>query len=468
MSVPGNPRQTSAVPGWARLADAIVVTGFALAGYVWLWGGRWLVSGHRISISPQTVLVCVTVVAAARHLVFRRPALHTRIHAATGAALSRRPALAAALPCWIVTRGMVLLAGLIAIVMFGYPLGVPRLSTDELWNLPYRWDAAWYVSIASGGYQWAGAVNVEQNLNFFPAFPLLMRATSLLVSSHLPLDVRLAWSGTVLSVAAFLGALVYLYRLFDKEVGEEAAGAGLLLIATYPFALFFSAPYTESLYLLGAVGAFFHMRRSEILPAACWALLVGLTRPNGFVLAVPLTVAALGQARGGRARVELLLVAAMPIVGMLAYSVYGFSLTGRPFVWAELQRQAWGRPFQGLDKGVADVWMALTPFGRTRTADIRRTSDALNGLGAVFGFATIWPVWRRLGLAYAVFIAVGVIVPLISGGVMSMGRLSAVFFPSFVWLGLAVPARHRVPLACAFAMGQATLAALFFAWRPIV
>jgi hypothetical protein len=102
-----------------------------------------------------------------------------------------------------------------------------------------------------------------------------------------------------------------------------------------------------------------------------------------------------------------------------------------------------------------------------RTPDILRTSQALNGLGAMFGLATIWPVARRLGPAYAVFIAVGVVLPLINGGVMSMGRFSAVFFPSFVWLGLAVPARHRVLLASAFAMGQATLATLFFTWRPI-
>ena len=220
----------------ARLADAIVVAGLGLAGFVWCWGGRWVIWGHRISISPRTLLVCITAVAAARHLVFRRPALHERVLRATSATLSRRPALAAALPCWIVTRGMVLVGGLIATVMIGYPEGVPRISTDELWNLPYRWDASWYVSVASGGYRWAGAVNVQQNLAFFPAFPLLMRATSLLGSSHVPLDVRLAWSGTVLSVAAFLGALVYVHRLFDKEVGGEAVASpsALHVTADYP------------------------------------------------------------------------------------------------------------------------------------------------------------------------------------------------------------------------------------------
>ena len=55
-------------------------------------------------------------------------------------------------------------------------------------------------------------------------------------------------------------------------------------MAAYPFAVFFSAPYTEALFVLGAVAAFYHFRRAEWLQAAAWGLLVGLTRPNGCFL----------------------------------------------------------------------------------------------------------------------------------------------------------------------------------------
>src|SRR5260370_27567406 len=128
MPVAGNARRTSALPRWARLADAIVVAGLGLGAFVWWWGSRWMIGGHRISVSPGTLLVCITAVAAVRHLVFRRPALHERLLAPTSATLPRAPALSAALPCWIVTRCMVLTAGLIAIVMIGYPEGAPRIS----------------------------------------------------------------------------------------------------------------------------------------------------------------------------------------------------------------------------------------------------------------------------------------------------------------------------------------------------
>ena len=76
--------------------------------------------------------------------------------------------------------------------------------------------------------------------------------------------LRALWAGVVISLAAFLWALVYLVRLGRELVGAERAADAALLLAAYPFALFFSAPYTESLFLLAAVGAFFHFRRGRL------------------------------------------------------------------------------------------------------------------------------------------------------------------------------------------------------------
>ena len=91
----------------------------------------------------------------------------------------------------------------------------------------------------------------------------------------------------------------------------------------------------------------------------------------------------------------------------------------------------------------------------------------LNAAGALFALATAWPVARRLGLAYAVFMLINTILPLGSGGLLSAGRFSAVLFPAFVWLADAVPARHRTGWVASFAALQAFNAALFFTWRPL-
>jgi hypothetical protein len=238
-----------------------------------------------------------------------------------------------------------------------------------------------------------------------------------------------------------------------------------VFLLTYPFAIFFSVPYTESLYLLGAIAAFYHLRRDECLASGGWALLVGLSRPNGCMLAIPLAIAAL-RTRNANSPFARWAVVAMPVVGMLSYSLYAYSLTGHPFVWAELQRSAWGRTFQGVGHAFVDVSSALTQFLMLRSP-AARVSEAVNGVGALFALVTIWPVTRRLGAAYGAFVAIGVLLPLVNGGVDSMGRYSAVLFPSFVWLGLVVPPRQRALVASALAMGQAVVAMLFFTWRPI-
>jgi len=98
----------------------------------------------------------------------------------------------------------------------------------------------------------------------------------------------------------------------------------------------------------------------------------------------------------------------------------------------------------------------------------RSPYDMLNVLGAVFVLAAVWPVWRRFGIAFAVFILINILPPLSAGGLMSAGRFSSVLFPAFFWFASAVPARHRAGWIAAFAAFEAFNAALFYTWRPLI
>src|SRR5439155_13599742 len=124
---------------------------------------------------------------------------------------------------------------------------------------------------------------------FFPAFPLAVRVVALLFGGS---KAAFILGGTVVSLGAFLAALTYVYLLAREELDDDQARAALWLLAAYPFACFFGAIYTESLFLLGAAGAFYHFRRGEWWRSGAWGVLVGLTRPNGFLLGVPLAILA--------------------------------------------------------------------------------------------------------------------------------------------------------------------------------
>jgi len=87
--------------------------------------------------------------------------------------------------------------------------------------------------------------------------------------------------------------------------------------------------------------------------------------------------------------------------------------------------------------------------------------------GVAFVLAATWPVARRLGLAYAVFILINMLPPLAAGGLLSAGRFSSVLFPAFVWFASAVPERQRPGWLAGFMGVQALNAALFYTWRPL-
>jgi hypothetical protein len=156
----------------------------------------------------------------------------------------------------------------------------------------------------------------------------------------------------------------------------------------------------------------------------------------------------------------------MPGIGVLLFSAFAWQLTGHPLAWAEGQA-AWGRQYNGLSSLVSQradwLW-----HGGLYAYTSQAPGDLVNALGALFVLATVWPVARRLGTAYAVFILVNILPPLAAGGFLATGRFSSVLFPSFAWLGSVVPARHRAAWIASFMAVQAFFAALFYTWRPII
>ena len=467
-----------------RAAD--IVSAVLLAAALW-WavaGPPALnVGGRLILPSPVLLMYVAGCVQVARHLLWPRPSAVVWFTRAR-AALHARPDLDAAVQAFVGTRPAVFVVALAAVVTFGLS-GKPGfvLSRDPLANLPARFDAGWYVGIATEGYAWDHTFQRQRNIAFFPALPLLMRPVGVVfgmydqTASRERRSLRGLWGGVLISLAAFFWALYYVTRLAADLIGRERAAGASLLLAAYPFALFYSAPYTESLFLLGAVAACHHFRRREWLAASLWGLLAGLTRPNGCFVSIPLAIIGLEQLyrtqeAGGRGALHTdaravavrLLTAAMPGIGMLLFTGYLYRLTGVWFAWAR-SHEAWGRTFQGIEPFAAFFERLVDePFLQLVTS---HPANTLNALGVVFGLALTYPVFRRLGPEWGAFVIVNLLPPLLAGGVLSMGRLSATLFPLFIVLAALVPPRHIPAWAAAFGIGQGLCAALFFTWRPL-
>ncbi len=120
-----------------------------------------------------------------------------------------------------------------------------RLARRSGAQLLARWDTFWYLDIATRGYHWNGNPLEQQNVVFFPLFPLLMRGGGV---DHR----RTSVARRAVRVARRLSArrCRYFWRWTADRLGPDAATGAVWLLSAFPLAVFFSAAYTESLYLL--------------------------------------------------------------------------------------------------------------------------------------------------------------------------------------------------------------------------
>jgi hypothetical protein len=473
-----HPAHLERLPWHVRLLDAVGVAFILIGMSVIVTGGfrEWTPLG-RISMTSWARPLAIGVIALlVRHAMYRSPTLPHRLFAGMRGFWST-PEPRAITAIFLSTRLGVLVVGFLGITMIGYAPNTPpwRVYANDLLNLPARWDAGWYLGVAIEGYIWKEAeATDQQNIAFFPAYPMLMRYGALFLAR------QTLWVGVLISLVSFFFALRYLFRLARATLDEDAAIAAVAFLAAYPFAFFFSAPYTEALFLLASLGAFYHFERDELIQAAIWGLVAGLTRPNGCLLSIPLALLALrpllarrnAPGEGGsqaslvvRSVASRLAIAAMPGIGMLIFSTFIYSLTGNPLQWAA-QNAAWGRVYRGLDHIVQDRVRYVNQYGFYDYAS-SRSLDLLQSVAVLFAIASVWPVYRRFGLHYAVLLVINLVTPLMMGGLLSMGRVTSVLFPTFLWLGAAVPPRQRSGWLLAFAMLQALCAIVFFTWRPL-
>jgi hypothetical protein len=155
---------------------------------------------------------------------------------------------------------------------------------------------------------------------------------------------------------------------------------------------------------------------------------------------------------------------AAPVAGVLLFTLYLYIEFGDGFVWLKGQA-AWGREYRGLHLFAADRLLYIRDTGFVRYL-FDQPIDVLNTAAALLALGLVWPISRRLGPAYGALVAVMVLPPLVMGGATSLGRMTSVLFPIFIWLAERTE-RHRTPILVVFATLQGFAAVLFFTWREL-
>jgi hypothetical protein len=233
-----------------------------------------------------------------------------------------------------------------------------------------------------------------------------------------------------ISLMCMTVGLVLLYRLALLDLDERAARLTLVLVSLYPMSFFLSAVYTESLFLMLSVAAFYAARRERWALAGLCGGLCAATRSDGLVLLIPLgllylygprMVAASPGARAWwRPRYRVTRSAAwlaLVPAGLAAYLTYLTIAHGAPLAPYHAARVDWGHSFGGpfvsvfqtLGRLPADVSGLIGGHARSVGPGDPLSWNAhdLIDLGFFFAAAAALAVcWGRLPFPYLVYAAI--------------------------------------------------------------
>jgi hypothetical protein len=318
----------------------------------------------------------------------------------------------------------------------------------------FRWDVKAYVNISFQGYKYI------PDTAFFPLWPLLQHFGGLLLGGYIPDSYYLA--GLLLANICFYFALVLLYRLLSKDFEPALARRGLLYFTFAPYALFFFAGYSESLFVLLCIAIFLLLRRGRPLDwwlAGLLGFLAALTRSSGVLLIVPFLVVYIQRFWTSPERQHYnwlqKLNALAPIVlipaGVLVYMLYLNYAKGNPLIFRMQEDMIWRRHFSFPWETLGIIVRSIsTPPPILIVGNIFYTISSLIPAAVLaFGWKRI-PLHYRLFalalLAFALSFPADVIIPL-----YSHPRYMMVIFPITVILAIwgKHPRFHRwfIPLS---------------------
>jgi hypothetical protein len=316
-----------------------------------------------------------------------------------------------------------------------------------------RWDSAWFLRIAEDGY----GADPDRTPAFFPLYPALVAGLGRVLGGHFLL------AGLAISMAAGAAAFTLLFRVAEERLGAEGARRTVLYLAVFPVSLFLGAVYSESLFLLLALGAFLLAQRGNWLGAGAAAGLALLTRAFGLALLPALALLAWRSPDRRRAFAGLAVAPALAAV----YPLVLWQQIDEPWAFLDAQdswnrRLTWLGPLQAVWDGARAAWAGVRQIvvgadGRIYwpIADAEPLHAAMVNLSSflylvLFSALTV-VAWRGFGAPYGLFAALSLLLPLSVPSerwpLLSLPRFGLVVFPLFLALAALAAGRPRLHTA---------------------
>ncbi|MDP2637846.1 MAG: mannosyltransferase family protein [Candidatus Levybacteria bacterium] len=304
-----------------------------------------------------------------------------------------------------------------------FPINADSMKLNYLqrWS---DWDGFAYLGIAENGYGHSGG-----GYAFFPVYPITIKIVSYFLLGNYLL------SALIISWFSLFFASLYLHKLVRLDFNKDISDKTLKYILVFPFSFFFLAAYTESIYLLLTVSAFYYFRKSLYLKSSFLGMLATAARVVGIAIFPALIFEVLQNKNIKKGR-KIYSLALIP-VGLLGYMFYLFLTRGNAFYFIEAVSTYFGRdqityPFKALFSYVKNY---ILPFGNVFASRDSALVTMEFAFSVLFLILIIF-VWFKVRKSYAIYAFVAWSMPLMTGRTGSMLRYVLILFPCFIALGI--------------------------------
>lgn len=165
---------------------------------------------------------------------------------------------------------------------------ISPLDRKNIWSVAsqpfHRFDALWYEGVARTGYD-----GLPKATPFFPLFPFIVSLFSNIFRQ--PFYITAYILNTIFTASAFF----FLFRLVRLDYSKEIATRTVVLFALFPASFFLLAPYAESLLFTLIFLTLILSRKNKLFHSAVCGILAAMTKPYGFIIALPLIIYALKE-----------------------------------------------------------------------------------------------------------------------------------------------------------------------------
>lgn len=282
----------------------------------------------------------------------------------------------------------------------------------NFWQSLANWDGGHYLGIAKAGY--------SQNFQyaFFPLYPLTIKVLTYITGNFL-------LSAILISIVASFFGLNILYKLVALDFDKKLADKVIITLLFFPTSFFLLTAYSEGLFFLLSISAFYFFRQNKLFWATVAATLASATRLVGLAVVAGLFIE-VWSSKGINRKNWYLIFAPL---GFVIYCVFLYLKTGDPFYFLTAENH-WQRIL--VTPGIG-FWEALKNISVGNITSINIFFDLIF---AIFGVGFAIRAFRFLPSSFAFYSLLSVGIPLFTPTLSSMPRFLLPVFPIFILIAL--------------------------------